>query len=273
MNIAAIENNFERIRAAQLPVWLLSRGVSSVTTAEIAALLGIPIRHVSARLASLRERGEIVSPANGLWLPVPPEYVGWGAPPPSEYMDTLMRHFNADYYVGWLSAAELHGASHHAPQMFQVASSRAIRERKVGRSLVRFYHRSHVSSLPTEFRETRSGGVAISTREVTVLDIANDPAISGGIDNVANILIELCEDQSLDSNALYEAAAFYPAAAIRRVGWLIEGFADWIDAGPLHDVLESRSAAPSLLVPSSAERGSLDRRWNLYINRVMEPDV
>jgi len=267
------ENQGNRVRATALTTWLLSRGISSVTTDEVAKVLGVPASHVSARLAPLRERGEIVSPANGLWIPVSPEYATWGSPPAIEIIDSLMSHFKADYYVGWLSAAALHGAAHHAPQIFQVAVSSAIRERRVGRSRICFYRRSHVASVQTDQHMTRSGTAVISSRETTLLDLANDPVLSGGLDNVANILIEFSENLPLDIGLLHDAATIFPAAAIRRLGWLIEHFVDGTDASPLNDILAARTSAPSFLSPSSRERGLLDRRWNLYINAEVEPDL
>jgi predicted transcriptional regulator of viral defense system len=261
------------LRATQLPTWLLAHGISSVTTEGIAELLGVPISHVPARIALLRERGEIVSPASGLWLPVPPEYVSWGAPPATDFIDTAMGYLHADYYVGWLSAAALHGASHHAPQVFQVAASRVIRERRVGRSLIRFYHRARVTSVPTCTRETRTGRITVSSRETTMLDIMSDLSISGGIDNAANILIEFYEDDLLDAELLLRAAATYPTSAIRRLGWLTERFIDGVDESPLYGVLASRTSTPSWLLPTRSDRGTLDRRWNLYINTEVEPDV
>ena len=190
MNNAVPQNNthVERVRAPELSLWLLSRGISSVTTDEIAKLLAIPSNQVPQRLASPKRRGEMVLLANGLWVPVPPEHIAWGAPPAMDIIDALMRHMNAEYYVGWLSAAALHGASHHAPQTFQVAVSHAVRARMIGRSSLRFYHRGHVSLVGRVNTEARSGTVAASGRETTMLDIASDIALVGGIDNAANLV-------------------------------------------------------------------------------------
>ena len=266
-------NPGERIRAATLTTWLLSRGISSATTDDVAKILKVPASHVSSRLAPLRERGEIVSPASGLWIPVSPEYATWGSPPAIEIVNALMRHFKADYYVGWLSAAALHGASHHAPQLFQVAASKAIRERRVGRSRICFYHRNHVKSVPTNQHMTRSGAAIISSRETTMLDLANDPVHSGGLDNVANILIEFGENLPIDTGLLLDAAEVFPAAAIRRLGWLLEHFVEGTDASLLNNILAVRTTTPSFLNPSSRERGGLDRRWNMYINTEVKPDI
>ena len=65
---------------------------------------------------------------------VPLEYLHAGGPPPSLFIDDLMKAMERPYYVGLLSAAALHGASHQQPQEFQVFSDRPIRPIQVGRS-------------------------------------------------------------------------------------------------------------------------------------------
>lgn len=45
--------------------WLLSRGRHTVTTAEAAALLDIPLAHVAPILARYRQRGHLFSPTKG----------------------------------------------------------------------------------------------------------------------------------------------------------------------------------------------------------------
>lgn len=62
----------------------------------------------------LQRRGYLVNVRQGFYVVVPPQYLSWGAPPPSWYVDDLMRHEGRPYYVGLLRAAELHGASHQA---------------------------------------------------------------------------------------------------------------------------------------------------------------
>jgi hypothetical protein len=130
MNNTLLEKNKNstQIKASNSASWLLSQGISSITTAELVELLGIPQNHIPSRMAALKRRNEIISPAHGLWIPVLPEYITWGAPPAIDIIDALMRHLGTHYYVGWLSAAQLHGASHQAPQVFQAATSKMVSE-------------------------------------------------------------------------------------------------------------------------------------------------
>jgi predicted transcriptional regulator of viral defense system len=247
--------------------WLLSRGVSSLSTAEAAEYLGVPDDQVRRRLHVPRQRGQWVSPANGLWIPVPLDYRTWGAPPGIEIIDVLMRHLSADYYVGWLSAAELHGAAHQAPQVFQVATSRHVRSRQVGRTRFEFQIRAGLDDLPAVAFPTRSGTARVSTPELTMLDVASDVALVGGIDNMATVLIDLSENDQFDIGRLIELTPRFPVASTRRVGWFLERFADLSDLDALQEAVASRAVTPSILDPFGQRGGPLDARWHLRINR------
>jgi len=228
---------------------------------------------VPQRMAALKRRREIISPAQGLWMPVPPEFMTWGAPPAIDVIDALMRHLKSAYYVGWLSAAELLGASHHAPQVFQVATSRAIRARTVGRSRFQFFHREHISKVSLIQAETKSGMVPVSNRETTLLDVANDIAIVGGIDNAANLVIELCEVSEPDIEVLVALSVYYPATASRRLGFLMEKFTEISGLAIFKTACEKRNASLSLLDPQAEPGGAIDAEWNIKINRKVSPDV
>jgi len=266
-------NSPECIKASDIANWLLACGISSITTDGLSAMLGIPVNQVPQRMASLKRRGRIVTPAEGLWIPVPPEYSTWGAPPAIEIIDSIMRHMNTEYYVGWLSAADLHGAAHHAPQVFQVATSRAIRAREVGRSRFKFYQRAHIGHVTLMKVETRSGMASVASRETTLMDVANDIAIVGGIDNTANIIIELCDTTEPDIEALVALSEYYPVAAARRLGYLMETFTEVSGLEKLFGAIAKRRAALSLLDPQAGHRGLINMVWKIRINREVSPDV
>ena len=273
-NIAVNENSYkERIKASELSFWLLSRGISTATTKEIAEVLVIPKEHVSQRLAAPKKRGEIVSLAHNLWAPIPPEYLTWGAPPAIDFIDSLMNHMDLHYYVGWLSAASFLGASHHAPQVFQVAVSKAIRNRIIGRSKLMFFHRRHINQIRTYNFDTKSGKALISSRETTILDIANDIGIVGGVDNAANLIIELCEADKVNIELLVLLCEYYPTSAIRRLGYIMENFTVFANLDQLVNISKARNTAVSLLDPQYVSSGTINKRWQLKINREVEPDV
>jgi predicted transcriptional regulator of viral defense system len=260
-----MNTNTPGVRPANLADWMLARGRSSATTAELSELLGLAPDLVRVRLNPYVHRGQWVSPARRLWVPVPVEYRLWGAPEGIEIIDTMMRHLDVLYYVGWLTAAALHGAAHHAPQVFQVAVSRHVAHRQVGRTRFRFATRENVPALPVIERTTRSGVARVSTPEVTVLDLASDLALAGGIDNAATVILGLAED-GLDVVALAELSRIFPAAAVRRTGWILETIGGRDDLQPLAEAARSRKEAASLLAAPGPKSGTTDRRWSLRVN-------
>ena len=82
MNTLITKQPSKSVKPSELPDWLTSHGISSITTEECAHLLGIPEKEVSQRLIRLRSKGSLVAAARGLWLPVPAEYREMGAPEP-----------------------------------------------------------------------------------------------------------------------------------------------------------------------------------------------
>ena len=59
-------------------------------------------------------------PKQGLYLILGPEGRSAGGPDPARWIDPLIRHLGVAYRNSLLRAAEFHGSSHQAAQMFQV---------------------------------------------------------------------------------------------------------------------------------------------------------
>src|ERR1700741_4563925 len=116
----------------QLPDLLLSRGQHHFTVAEAAALLDSTDEAVRKGLERLTAAQQIISPSRGFYVVVPPEFRSWATVPGSHLIDAMMRQLDRVYYVALLSAAEVHGAAHHAPQVFQVMVDRPLEERDLG---------------------------------------------------------------------------------------------------------------------------------------------
>jgi predicted transcriptional regulator of viral defense system len=206
-------------------------------------------------------------------VPVPSQHRGLGSYPAIEYIGAWMAHLGASYYVGWLSAAAIHGAAHHAPQVFQVACSKHVENRLLGRASVEFHTRADIARVPTQPRRVAAGDVPVSSREATALDVVAEPAWAAGIDNAANVIAELAEGGGLDAELLASLADLYPAAALRRVGWILANHTDTENLDELlHAAAEGR-ATPSLLSPTGPRRGPVDKAWNLRLNADLEVDV
>jgi predicted transcriptional regulator of viral defense system len=255
---------------AELPDQLLSEGTSWFTADQAAEATGVPVGRVYPGLKRLVDRDLVFSPARGFYVPIPPEYRSWKSVPATLFIDPMMRHLNRRYYVGLLSAAELHGAAHQRPQVFQVMVAKSLPNRHHGRARLAFYQRSRLEQVPTMRRPTATGQLVLSTPEATALDLAARPVDGGGLDNVATVLVELARDGKLRADALGTAAETSTTSALRRAGWLLDRYTD-LDVSSLHEL--TGSVAPTKLDPHSTRSGPIDTTWGLIINATVEPEA
>src|ERR1700719_1870234 len=126
---------------------LQSKGRISFTRADAIAALGLTEAAFLKAAARLQKRKMLLNPRQGFYVVVPPQYLSWEAPPPSWYIDSLMRHEGRLYYVGLLKAAELHGATHHAVMEFQVVTDRQLPKLRAGRSWITFHFRKDLETV------------------------------------------------------------------------------------------------------------------------------
>lgn len=262
--------------AHELADWLLARGRHWVTTANAAAILGIPAAHVSPTLARWVRKGQLFSPTGGAYVPIPPEYRSWGAVPAAHFIDPMMRCLGHDYYVALLSAAEAHGVAHQRPQVFQVMTSARLRDRSFGRVRIEFVLCTAIEPRATVTMNTPTGTMTVSAPHVTALDLVAMPERSGGLSNVATVLGQMLEDSLLDIGQVADAARDYPVSVAQRAGLLLEMVAAEvgvrIDLAPLEAIAESRTT-PTPLLPSGRRAGPRDDRWNVLVNTPIESDL
>jgi predicted transcriptional regulator of viral defense system len=253
-----------------LPDFLISNGRYAVTTDEIVALTGASSDAVRHGLARLRRQGRVFTPARSFHVMVPPEYRSWGVTPAPWFIDAMMRHLGRDYYVGLLSAAAHHGASHQAVQVFQVLTNRHVENRDFERIRLRFYRSSLISRTPVETVNTPTGIMAVSTPEATVVDLVERPGESGGLGNIVTILGEIGE---LNGATLADLSALRTRTLPRRLGWLLARFRDDVDLGSLRRLVVPDRGKPCLLVAGGPVRGIIDRDWGVRVNVEVEPDI
>jgi predicted transcriptional regulator of viral defense system len=253
-----------------LPDILLSQGRTSFTLVEAKSMLDRDDDAVRKGLARLARKGEIFSPSRSFYVVIPPEYRLWETVPAAHFIDPLMRFLDRTYYVALLSAAEMHGAAHHAPQTFQAMVDRPLRDRDFGRVRLRFFTSAHVTDGPVQRRNVPTGTVRLATRELTAVDLVERPRSSGGLDNVATILTEL---EQLDGKLLAEAAADRPRGVARRLGWLLTYVGGAVDLAPLHDLAAVGEGEPTDLRAGAPRRGAVDRAWHVRVNVDVEPDL
>lgn len=260
-----------QVPPSQLADALIAQGRYWASTRELEEMTGQRGATLRHSLAALREAGLLFSPARGLYVFVPPEYRSWRVLPAAWFVDGMMEHLGRDYYVGFLNAAELHGASHQAPQTFTLVTSQPpLPDRDIERVRLRFVSSQDVGKVPTEQRTVHTGYLTVATPETTMVDLAWRPRLGAGLSNVATILKEI---EGLEAEQLARVAQVRPRSAARRLGWLIDRFRPDLDTHWLRVVARPDEGEPALLSPGGKRRGRRDKSWGLRINVDVEPDV
>ena len=260
------------MRALEFVRDLVSHGRHHFTTAEaVAAIGGAPVA-VRAQLRRLKEKRQIAAPVRGFHVIVPPEYQTLGCPPAVQFVPQLMKLWREPYYFTLLTAAEWHGAAHQKPQVTQVMVRRNRKRIRCGPVGVEFIGRSDLEQMPVREMNTQRAVARVATPEVTALELLGYPGHSGGISNVATVIIELAEE--LDPVRLVEAARLSPVGWSQRLGYLLEleGRTDLSNALLAHVEREARSYTP-LRRSQGVAGAKRSARWKLIINTDVDPDV
>lgn len=217
--------------------------------------------------------GRLIQPRTGFFVIVPVEYRAVGAPPPTWFIDDLMRYQRVPYYVGLLSAASLHGASPQAVQQFQVLVPQQREPVRSGRLRIRFMKRSDHDKAATERYQTPTGSMTISTPEQTALDLARYARASGGWDNVAGVVRDLAP--KIDAAKIGKLLkATDDVRPWQRLGYIFEIVAqDEEAARALARALAQHAPRYIALDPAADAKGAeRNERWHLLLNRAIEPD-
>ena len=253
----------------------MGRGRHYIQTVEVAELLGIDTDVVSDSLQRAREAGKLISVTKGGWVPVPPEYRAAGAPPPVHFIDQMMGHLGHPYYVGFLSAAAMHGASHQATMVLQVVTPARLRDRQIGAGRIQFIQRSNTAEQLCEQKNVPTGRVTVSSAVATVFDLVSFPRAGGGLSNVATVIGDLLVEGQLIPNTLVDAAGLYPVAVVQRAGHLIEFMARETGITVDVDGLAAFVAHAELTPLATGRPPSIDRddRWRVQINTRIEHDL
>ena len=260
---------------------LLASGRVTFTRDDVQSQIGLSNAAFHNTAARLQKQKKLLSPRHGFYVIVPPQFYGWGAPPPDWYIDTLMSHEQRPYYVGLLKAAEIHGATHQSVMEYQVITDKQLPRLTVGRSAIAFYFRKSMAGVSEGVQEhkTDAGFIKLSSPELTALDLLRYPHAAGGINHIATVLTDL--GKSFDPTKFGFLATVFATRTVQRLGYLLDYLGHDHTARHLLHILENangliwneleppaRNIDPDL-VPPITER---DRRWRIIVRRPVEVD-
>jgi len=217
-------------------------------------------------LQRMQRAGRIQMIRRGFYVIVPLEYSIGGIIPPDWFIDDLMKFLEQPYYVGVLTAAALHGASHQQPQEYQVVVALPERAISTANLRIRFFLKKSMPQAPVERVKAYTGFLPVSTPAVTALDLVRFAPAIGGLDVVLTVLEELAE-KITPEDLLKAAKQEFERSQVQRLGWLLErthghklteGLAQWLATQkPTKTPLDVRA-------PVTGSRK--DPRWQVIVN-------
>ncbi len=234
---------------------------------------GLSPEAVKKAIQRLVAKGRVAKAKDYFFVIVPLEYATAGGPPASWFIHDLMAAMERSYYVGLLTAAGLHGASHQQPQEFQVITDRPVRPITVGRSRIRFFASRFVSAAALTNVKTPTGSMRISTPEATAVDLVRFAKAAGQLDNVATVIDELAP--KLDPKKLLVAVkAVGDVPNAQRLGYILDRVRARPLAEPLHRWVERQS--PKVVPLRSYRRGQEakeNHRWHVLVDQPLEVEA
>jgi predicted transcriptional regulator of viral defense system len=205
---------------------------------------------------------------------VPLEYRSSGSLPVTWFINDFMAHNQADYYVGLLSAAALHGAAHQQPMAFQVISNQLMSSINVGQLRINFHYKKSIKPEFYQPIKTATGDMQVSTPEMTLCDLIRYMDAVGQINNVATIAIELIDQIHLDKLISFAEHGDIETATIQRIGYLLQYLNLPVDLVPLEKIVSKKHPHYRALVTgSNTPIIETNKRWRILVNEAIEADI
>ena len=267
-----MKSNSEHIAAKGFIEQLATQGRYHFSSENAREALKVSRDASKLALNRLAKQGYIASPARGFYVIVPPEYRSLGCLPAEQFIPALMHEKNLTYYAGLLSAAQYYGAAHQRPQEFQVFVAKSRRPIRCGKVRVKFVACKNINDVPVRLFNTPRGELRVSTPESTAIDLAGYPEHVGGLNQVATILSELCNE--IDPASLVGAAANSPITWVQRLGYILTLVEAELAAEKIRDYVQAHAHEYTMLIPGSAnKKGHREPYWKLIVNTDLDPDI
>lgn len=251
---------------------LLKRGRCSFTLGEAGESLGKQGPALNLILQRLKKAGWIAPVSRGFYVALDVQHQAVGMLNPAWFVDEWARHMHMAYYVGGLSAAEIHGAAHQRPMQFQVFGSRQIRAiKQPGLQLATFYKRN-LAMTPTVKMKSPAGFFVVATPEATAGDLVAYHRCCPSLDHAATVLVELAEAMDARRLAGLPEQGF-GLPVLQRLGWLLDrlGWSEKTDR--LHTALNRHALNWAPMESRLPPLGRRNERWQVIENTDIQPDI
>jgi len=241
------------------------------TVVPIDQLSGMNRGYARKMLFSLNKKGALYRIAKGVYIVIPPDMI---ANPlkfindPYLVIDQLMEVFGEKYYIGYQSAAQLHGIAEQMPLSISVVVSNQRRPLHFGNQRIDFRKSSKAKFFGVQRIKYSDSFLNVSDIEKTIIDCLERYDLCGGIDEVARIISNALKD--INGKKLVEyLKRFGNQPLLQRMGFimdilLLNGFD--IDKELLKYMEKLVGKRKYCLDPKMKGKGRYSKRWKIVEN-------
>ena len=254
---------------------LLSLESYSFSLEEISLATNTTPGSLKSELVRLIDKQEIISLRKGFYLIIPPRYSKTGHLPIQLYIDKLFKSLNRNYYLGFYTAANFHGAAHQQPQKDYVMIANPMLKDIAKKTYnIQFICASNWPEGNVELKKSDAGYFAVSSPALTAADLIHHHNKLGGINRILPVIEELTEAITLAD--LEQLLKWYPnTSTLQRMGLLIE---ELVGAPILTDAIkqhiDKRNYYPVLMSPMKNRKpGAVNNTWKVDVNVELESDL
>jgi predicted transcriptional regulator of viral defense system len=244
------------------------------TTEELIGAVSLKEASLSVALSRMAKQGLVLMIKRGFGIILYPKGKELH---PTYYMDAMMTHMKAEYYVALLSASSYWGASHQSSMVYQVVVDKVITPLAFESSRVEFVVKKKPLNKKWVKRVAGVGGyVQMSSPELTAIDLLRFPDKAGHLNNVATVLSDLAEKWDGRTMTALCSDLSTPTTTLQRFGYILDDVlklrkeAGYVESAMIHRV-------PGRQVLSQAKKvdkknNAFNGKWSLFINTKVEPD-
>ena len=250
-----------------------AKGRYAFTLEELKDKLEVTDKALLQNLYRLKAKNKIVQIRKGFYTILPAEYSRYGVIPSNMYLDDMMLSLNKNYYLGLISAAAIHGASHQqSMETFVITEKPALRDIKNKKLKINFLVKNEWNKEDIKQVKTEAGYINVSSPELTALDLLYY-VDKLGMNRVITILKELVE--VIKPNILAKTAKNYSqTAAVQRLGYLLEYELDNEKLSQvIYSTIADKKGTNIPLMPGKNKKGNTNTKWRIINNIKIESDL
>jgi len=230
---------------------------------------------VRRELNRLIRNKEIINLRKGFYLIIPPRYAKSQKLPMPLYVDKLFKCLERNYYIGLYSAAKIHGASHQQTQRdYLIIETPKLNTIKKSNFDIQFLTTGNWPRNNIQEKRSDAGIYKVASPALTFMDLIHHHSKIGGLNRMLASLQELTEE--LTEYDILSLLDWYDNKSyMQRAGFLLEellGLNSYSDM--IFQKLRQLSFYPILLSPKKNDKpGSVDNRWKVDVNIILESDL